>query len=106
MSRVSETIGTGELHPSTGRTDDEHVAYVAARRRGQPEIGEELQASRADHIAARLVARERRFVDQCHPYPAPSQYQGSDAAGWAAPDNENVKARQTHPAPFSCSDLQ
>ena len=63
---------------------------------------QQLQTSGSDHVATRLVAREGRFVDQGDLCPAPSKHEGGDAARWAAPDDEHVKARQAHPAPFAC----
>ena len=106
MPGVREPFGRWKPHSATGRTDDEHVADVAASERRQSEIGEQLQASGSDQIATCLVTGERRFVDQRHPYPTFSQHSGGDTPRRAAPDNENVKARPAHPAPFARSDLQ
>ena len=106
MSWVRKPIGTGELHPATGRTDDEHVTDVAARWCSQFEIGEQLQTTGSDHVTARLVTREGRFVDQGDLCPAPSKHKGGNAAGRAASNDEYVKARQAHAAPFATSDLQ
>jgi hypothetical protein len=106
MTWVCKPIGTGKLHPATGRTDDEHLTDVAASWCRQFEIDEQLQTTGSDHVTARLVTREGRFVDQSDPCPAPSKYKRGDAASWTGSDNENVKARQAHAAPFASSDLQ
>jgi hypothetical protein len=106
VSWVRKPIGTGKLHAATGRTDDEHVADVAARRCGQLEIGKQLQTAGSDHITTGLVTREGRFVDHGDLCAAPSQQYGGDAAGGSASDDECVKSRQAHAAPFAISDLQ
>jgi hypothetical protein len=105
VSWVRKAIGRGELHPATGRPDDEHVTDVAARWRRQLEIDEHLQTTGSDHVTARFVARKARFVNQGDVCPSPSEHQGRHAASWAATDDKHVKV-QAHAPPFVASDLQ
>ena len=59
----------GEHDPAAPWTDDEHLADPPLARSLQAEVMEEGDAAWPDQVAAGLVARERRLVDQRHTGP-------------------------------------
>ena len=106
MSGVREALGAGEPHPATGRTDDQHVADVAADRRGQPEIGQHLKTAGADHVATCLVSGEGRFVDQGHSAPPRASTRAATLPAGPPPTTRTSKRDMPTLLLPRCSDLQ
>ena len=83
------STGTRESHPATGWENDEHGSPTSHTRSAEPARGRSTAAARSgpDHVAARLVPRERSI---CPPTkatsaPASGEYEGGNASGRSAP---------------------
>ncbi len=100
MSGVGKPIRRRELHPATARTDDEHVADVTPDRRSQPEIAQHLEAPGPDHVAARLVTREGRFVDQRDPSLRPERAPGRQRCPLGRPRRRARQSGTCSPCSF------
>jgi hypothetical protein len=81
----------GQPAPPTGRADREQVRALAGVGDTQPEIRQNLHAAGPHQVAARLIARERRLVRQCHPRTGPGQHQRGDAAGRSGADHHHIE---------------
>jgi hypothetical protein len=58
VSRVGQSLATRQRRPSTGRADNHYLADIASDRRRQAEVGQYLEAPRADDVPTGLVAWE------------------------------------------------
>src|SRR5262249_19666095 len=85
-----------EPYAIAGRPDDDHVADARCVRHVDPQVAQQLYASRTDEVAACLVAGEFGLVDDRYSRAAARQDEGRDAAGGTRSDDEHVAALVGH----------
>jgi hypothetical protein len=79
-----------EYNASTGRAEHDHFADRAARRWCEVEFAQKGQPAGSDEVAAGLVPRECRRVDERHPSTGAGQDESSNAAGGTATNHDDV----------------
>ena len=83
----------GQPAPPAGRTDREKVRALPGVGDTEPEIRQNLHPAGPHQVAACLVAREGRLVDERDPGTGPGEHQRGDAAGRPGADHHRIEAR-------------
>jgi hypothetical protein len=84
-----------KFDPSSGRSDDLHVAH-AFTGHGYTQVFENLDAPWSNQVATGLVTRKGSFVNQSHPRTRPGQDQGGHAPSGPGPYNQRIKPACGH----------
>ena len=93
MPRVGEAFAARQSDGAPGRPHDRDLPDGSPDRCGYPQLGQHLESPGADDVAARLVTRKGRLVDQGDPGTATGQHQRRHAAGRTSAHDDDVKAR-------------
>ena len=90
MPGVAAAAEGGQPGPVPGRAGHQQVGALARVGHAQPELVEQLHATRSDQVPAGLVPGEGRLVHQRDPGSAAGEHQGGHAAGRPGADNDRV----------------